>query len=281
MLQIHAEIINCRCADHLRLTTGITPNKMPAVQEIATAAAAAGLEKTRTRREVSRPARFQDGASPELVIAQCAQKRKSRSADEGGPSPKKFRPQGNFEMFNILATVATDMLAESEAKERKAAAEAALAAERERGLIRTQADLRMTKKKFAHVRACIAAQEAVDAAAAELAARRAARAQAAWCFLAGEQQIQRRGREIQELEATAAHSAQQAELRLKRAALEVCRRDAVGDLYGVRVERVRLEQAKSALAAAQEEKAKLLRAVPRAVRQRAVAGGALTDDWAV
>eukprot|EP00892_Ulva_mutabilis_P003269 jgi/Ulvmu1/1313/UM011_0041.1 len=173
MLQIQAEIINCSCADHLRLTTGITPNlKMPAVQDIATAAAAAGLEKTRTRREVSRPARFQDGASPELVIAQCAQKRKSRSADEGGPSPKKFRPQGNFAIFNILATVATDMLAQSEAKERKAAAEAALAAERERGLIRTQADLRMTKKRFAHVRACIAAQEAVDAAAAELAARR-------------------------------------------------------------------------------------------------------------
>eukprot|EP00892_Ulva_mutabilis_P003483 jgi/Ulvmu1/1506/UM011_0236.1 len=48
----------------------------------------------------------------------------------------------------------------------------------------------------------------------------ATRAQAAWYFLAGKQQMQRRGCEIQELETAAAHSVQQAELRLMRAAMD-------------------------------------------------------------
>eukprot|EP00892_Ulva_mutabilis_P011167 jgi/Ulvmu1/8422/UM042_0129.1 len=103
----------------------------------------------------------------------------------------------------MLVTIAVGELAEKKANDRlaeaeaEAAAEAAKEAEREHSMLRTQAELGMTKKHFVRVRSCMAAQEGLDAAAAGLTAQKLVRAQAVWRFLAGKQQAQRCGRDIQ------------------------------------------------------------------------------------
>eukprot|EP00892_Ulva_mutabilis_P003406 jgi/Ulvmu1/1437/UM011_0167.1 len=269
---------------------------------------AAGIRKTRTGRNVNKPARYQQ------PVPEPALKRKN-PADEGvedEPTQRKTRTMSTgrhcaprrakrvekyqhsqyLRPFEVLVEVTTghlakiDKAAAAARTAEAAAAEAAVEAQRWRDREAMLARLGFAGEDGVKIDACVTAAERLQRTTAKRAAQTPAVKAATLQRAASSGKHAALQAELEAMQALAWPSGVRRVKRHrravedKRAAVAAAWREVISDVYGERAERCLLQDAKKEVTEAEKEVQALLGAVPRALRCRAVAARVLRREWA-